>query len=365
MKLNLTPKWFKEFKETVRQKTEPQMTDEIHLCKNCATEFKGNFCPNCGQSTKEMDRPLSFLIYDFMGNMFAFDSRFFRSLYTLIFRPGKLTRDFVEGRRQRYMSPLKLYVFVSFVFFLIVSIGTKNLVSKLDQVETKTKTSLSKKDNKQLADSLIKGFNISIHEDILSDNPKDTALARKVQIPENITTTLTDSIPANYHNSKWAALLEKQLIKNTNSWNQQEKKLAQRAINMLDYPDYFIAEYFKYFSWALFLLMPIFALILKILYISRKIRYIRHFIFSINIHALNFIVLSIVLGLLMVLPNSLQPYSLHFLWLLPIYLFLGMRRFYKQSRRKTILKIFILVSVYNLVLLSALVAIGYYAFVNA
>ncbi|MCL3780388.1 DUF3667 domain-containing protein [Prolixibacteraceae bacterium JC049] len=365
MKWNLNLKWYSKFKETVRKKLEPTMTDEEHCCKNCETEFKGNFCPNCGQSILEMDRPFSFIIYDFMGNMFAFDSRFFRSLYTLMFRPGRLTRDFVEGKRQRYMSPLKLYVFVSFVFFLLMSIGTKRLVSDLDKMEDKAAVELNKNQNKQVADTLVKDLNDVLHVEIIKNNPSDSALAKKLQIPTQITETLKDTIQQGYHQSKWAAQLEKELIRKQDSWSEKEKKLARKAINMLDYPDFFIAEYFKYFSWALFLLMPIFALILKLLYIRRRVNYIRHFIFAINIHALNFIVLSLVFASSWLLSDNYQPYALNLLWAIPLYLYLGMRRFYKQSRRKTIFKIFILVSLYNLVLLLALIAVGYYAFINA
>ena len=55
-------------------------SNETQVCKNCETQFKGNYCPNCGQSVKEVDKPFSIIFYDFLGNIFAFDTRFYKSL---------------------------------------------------------------------------------------------------------------------------------------------------------------------------------------------------------------------------------------------------------------------------------------------
>jgi hypothetical protein len=90
-------------------------------CRNCETVFRGNFCPHCGQSVKEFDRPLRFILLDFTGNLFAFDTRLWMTIKHLLFKPGVMEKDFSEGKRIRYMPPFRLYLFVSFIFFLVVA----------------------------------------------------------------------------------------------------------------------------------------------------------------------------------------------------------------------------------------------------
>ena len=87
-------------------------------CENCGHEFQGHFCPNCGQEVAEFNRPFGFILYDFAGNFFAFDTRFFRTLKYLLFRPGFLTSEFFQGRRMSYSPPFRIFVFLSFIVFL-------------------------------------------------------------------------------------------------------------------------------------------------------------------------------------------------------------------------------------------------------
>jgi hypothetical protein len=94
---------------------------EIIKCRNCDTEFSGNFCPECGQSKKNYNRPFHFLIIDFAGNVFAFDTRVMKTLKSIFLRPGKLAEDYINGKRERYMPPFRFYVFISFIFFLLLS----------------------------------------------------------------------------------------------------------------------------------------------------------------------------------------------------------------------------------------------------
>jgi hypothetical protein len=106
---------------------------EIIKCRNCETEFSGNFCPNCGQSKKNYDIPFHFLIIDFAGNVFAFDTRVLRTLKSLLLHPGQLAGEYIQGKRERYMPPFRFYVFISFIFFLILS--TTSIDSNIVNVE--------------------------------------------------------------------------------------------------------------------------------------------------------------------------------------------------------------------------------------
>lgn len=111
---------------------EASKTSAIH-CKNCEHTFEGKFCPNCGQSVFEYQRPFRFLLADFTGNLFAFDTRFWKSLKALTIKPGRLTKDFIQGKRARYMPPFRFYIFVSFLFFFVFSGFLGNEVSVSDE----------------------------------------------------------------------------------------------------------------------------------------------------------------------------------------------------------------------------------------
>ena len=87
------------------------------ICKNCGTTFQGNYCPECGQSLRDFQKPFGVVAVDFLGNVAAFDTRLWHTIKPLLFKPGKLTREFFAGRRVRYVPPFRLLFFFSFVFF--------------------------------------------------------------------------------------------------------------------------------------------------------------------------------------------------------------------------------------------------------
>lgn len=91
----------------VHLKKSNKSNPEIVECKNCNRKFEGKFCPVCGQSTKEFEKPFSFLIVDLAGNIFAFDPRFWKTLVNILIRPGYLTHDYLNGHRARYMPPFR------------------------------------------------------------------------------------------------------------------------------------------------------------------------------------------------------------------------------------------------------------------
>lgn len=86
-------------------------------CLNCATPLAGKYCTECGQQNHTYVAPLRGIIGDFVGNHFGFDTKFFRSILPLLFRPGFLSREYAAGRRVRYINPLRLYFFSSLLFF--------------------------------------------------------------------------------------------------------------------------------------------------------------------------------------------------------------------------------------------------------
>ena len=95
----------------------------MEKCLNCGTDLAGNYCHICGQKRYERkDRTVATFIRHFFEESFSFDSKFYRSLKLLLFKPGFLTREYFSGRVSSYITPLKMYLFVSVVSFFISSL---------------------------------------------------------------------------------------------------------------------------------------------------------------------------------------------------------------------------------------------------
>ncbi len=96
-----------------------QVAGEDGLCGNCAAEVIGRYCPACGQLTASFHRPFGALLAEGLGDFFALDGRVARTLPKLMFLPGRLTRDFLDGKRARFVPPFRLYLLSSLLFFLL------------------------------------------------------------------------------------------------------------------------------------------------------------------------------------------------------------------------------------------------------
>ena len=273
----------------------------IH-CKNCETQFKGKFCPNCGQSVYEFDRPFKFLIFDFAGNIFAFDTRFWKSLLSLIIRPGKYTSNYVKGQRASYTPPFRLYIFTSFIFFLLLSIYVKQnvAINDKDQMEMFTAIDEQLNDEKTKTDSI------------------------KIQNVE---------------------LMPKY------------KKMAGTAKEIINNPSTYLNQYIKFISWALFLLMPVYACFLWLFFRKSRVYYFNHLIFAVNQHTYVFLI-----GIVILVAGLLAPtrsyYPEYFLILaIPIYIYLGYLHYYKKGYFTTLFRLLAMVIFYTIALIVALVSI--------
>lgn len=94
-------------------------------CENCGTKLDGPWCHRCGQHDFEFHRSFRHVFLEALESFFHFEGKFFRNIVTLLFRPGRLTADFNAGKRAAQMPPFRLYVFVSFLFFFLVFVGSK------------------------------------------------------------------------------------------------------------------------------------------------------------------------------------------------------------------------------------------------
>jgi len=91
---------------------------ETRTCANCGTLFSGNYCPNCGQKA-HIHRTLSAIGHDLIHGVLHLDGKLSRTLPLLAFRPGKLTRRYIEGERARFVSPMSMFLFSIFAMFAV------------------------------------------------------------------------------------------------------------------------------------------------------------------------------------------------------------------------------------------------------
>lgn len=209
-------------------------------CRNCGAAAEGSYCPACGQETALRLPTLREFVREAAGRYVALDGRFWRTIFALLSRPGFLSREYYGGRRRRYIRPARLYLFTTLIFFAV----TRLLVAPVDMFEIRPDTPV---EAKYLPPD--KGFNLQLDSD-----------------------------------SKFAPPA---LQKRWNRFNDLSKgeKAEQLREGMLRYAPY-----------AMFVLLPVFAFLLKLVYLGRRRRhplrprlYGEHLVHAAHDHAFVFI----------------------------------------------------------------------------
>lgn len=337
-------KWFK--------KNRAEVSYVNVTCKNCETQFDGKFCPECGQSVNDYDKPFSFIFYNFAGDFFSFDTRFFRTFLALLIKPGFLTKEYFLGKRIKYAPPFRIFIFASFVLFLLLQIYTnKGLTTVLNSDFGNNKLGLDSigavtadsvlnivkvdMDSTEavVVDSLLN--KIGVHRDTINDSDYNFKLDLE---------TFRDTRDLRSALIKYADTLEEKLKKEEDP---EKKAKLREYIKLCHAPEQAVARILEYMSWAFFLLLPIFAILLKLVYIRRKQNYMRHLIFSIHIHSFNFTVITITVGLYMIFKGNLGWITTFMILAIPIYFIIALKKFYGQSLGKVFLKFLTVSFLYN------------------
>ena len=327
------------------KKTE-QPAQDIN-CRNCGTRFSGHYCPECGQSVKEVDQPFSIIFYDFLGNVFAFDTRFWKTLLNLIIRPGFLTKEFFAGHRVRYASPIRFFIFASFVLFLLLQIYTnRGLNTILDHSVNTGYGALLGVDSASVL--VVDSVTTDLEKEV---DPETFQFLLKPDSTENIFANidfnaLQQAPDLRSALNNLALQFEKQLETEENS---EKRSRLISFIRLCRSPEQFLARGLKYMSWAFFLLLPVFALILWLFYFRQNKYYIRHLIFSIHVHSFIFIVFILLTLIYMIFEGNPGLLSLMLVFTIPVYLLLALKKFYSQGIGKLILKFAGISVIYNLI----------------
>lgn len=330
-------------------------------CLNCGTKVIGKYCHNCGQQNTEPEESIWHLISHFFNDITHFDGKFFSSLKDVIFRPGFLSKEYMKGRRATYLNPVRMYIFTSFIFFLVFfSVYHipknifKNAVITLQGKTIAQIDSLPPNDFNDFTKLLNGGVPMSRNQfekyaDSVKRNGGIHFLSSGKGIENYKSRKEYDSaIATGKVNDSWfrRMLTYKSIEINTKYRNNEGAFLSE-----------FVSSLMHHFPQILFVSLPFVALFLKLLYIRhKKFYYVSHAIFTIHLYIFIFIILLLGIGLEQL--NNLIKWraidvSISLLALLILfYLYKAMRNFYEQKRFKTIVKyILLLVSFLFLIML--------------
>jgi hypothetical protein len=366
---------------------------DTFICENCHAKVVGVFCGQCGQSTESTLKYFWSVMLHLLDDIFSFDSRASRTLSPLLAKPGFLTIEYFQGRRVHYVPPLRLYLFISIVFFLSLNFFAVNENSGF--INIKDKNTL-KQVNEHIV--LIQQQKQAVDNNL--DNTSMSELQRFVQYKENliqaqspivkaITLELVDIELARTKTGKplteqQQAKYEKLTLRLQQAKNGESEQFLAEVFSISNsddgsftfdflsdennqklsgYVDSLEAKARKILQsdatpllkqaisklpQLMFILLPIFALLLKIIYLFSKRLYLEHLTVALHSHSFIFLVIllmeildylqSLTSTTLPALSSTFNALSVVLLVWLPIYLFIMQKRVYRQGHLLTLLK---------------------------
>jgi len=435
-------------------------------CLNCKQPLsdKDNFCSNCGQVNDLLPLSIKQYLREFFSGFFAFDTRTLNTILPLLFKPGKVTLDYINGKRIQYVNPFQLYLHTSIIFFLVIGIlisidkyndliqteTTKEKQAKIEQsnniIELDfggiSSDTINNSDNKkpiltsvelrklisQKVDSIIldSKFKEIVNSDFKDKDKKmmdvyytyinelisstknkyqlenDTLVnlntiknefikisAKKFK-EQNINYKFGDFAKLDAQNQLLSVMINDSAFKKIQVFSNCKTNNVIKALDSLKLPrtrtniflflktkqfkkliskngddtrEEFLSNLLSKTSVVLFFIIPVFTLFLSLIYIRRKFNYTEHLIFSFHNQTVFFILL-----LVAILLNRLFKTHIFLIILLIYfagYLFLAMKRFYKQSKFKTVIKYFLTVIVYLIsVVVGSILLSSVFAFIS-
>ena len=339
------------------------------ICLNCNAELHGRYCHVCGQENIEPKETVWGLVSHFFYDITHFDGKFFSTTRYLITRPGFLPKEYLEGRRARYLHPIRMYVFSSALFFLcLYSVfhfhgsgeAGENKKDKMGFVAAIPDSIRAKAlvDAKTAADTAAVLKALDLARPYMRLTEKATRLGTTPLYTKKVGKEKVNINLANI-NSQYTSIKEYDSLQNTLPKNMRDgwilRQSNHRSIELTNrykgdqqamWRD-LLEKFVHTFPYLLFISLPLYAFYLRLLYIRRKqFLYVTHGIFLIYLYIFTFIDLLVYFGL-----NQIHE-SMNWDWVGWIeavvllygvwYAYKAMRKFYGQGTGKTMLKFIIL-----------------------
>lgn len=260
------------------------------ICPNCDYEFDetDNFCPNCGQENHTHKLPVKHFVMEYLESAFHFDTKMVATLRDLLVHPGRITTNYNQNKRARYVPPMRLYIFISFIFFFLLAVlpeGPKTVSKPNKQEQSKVK---------------INDWNFTSSHELVEDSVDSTDAVDKALSPyvghrqNTQTKALFDSIrhtpePDNELIDQYLAASKRDVTWYNRNFQRNLVKLNTGHFSSEE----FMHKLQKTISTLMFFLMPLFALFLWLLFRRSRMYYTEHLVFSIHIHCIVFLVLTL------------------------------------------------------------------------
>jgi hypothetical protein len=331
-------------------------------CLNCGTLLQGPFCHYCGQPDKNFLRFFPVLLRELLEDFLDFDSRFMRTMKPLLFKPGKLTRDYLDGRRFRYTPPLRLYIFSSIACFFVAALLAVDFIQINGDGDGQALSGIriSNIEDPQVREALER-LDPELQREV------DEALREAAEADKGQETEGAASGTLSFNGEPWDRETNPVAIGWLPDWvndwiNDEIEKSPAKGRQIEQNPDIIKEKVFDVLPAAMFVLLPLVALLFKFWYLFARKYYIEHLIFALHNHSFLFVVLliSLLAGALAewVEPGGAGQVTRAVNWLniaigawVPVYLLVSLKRVYRQGWFMTVTK-FGLIGISYLLLLS-------------
>lgn len=332
-----------------------------------------------------------------VSGFLSYDSQFWTTFIPLLIKPGKVAKEYIQGKRAKYVNPFQLYLHVSIIFFLILGISnqidsaknpikdiataTKNSDSisqmepqQLDSLKTNLKNRLEEtKHNKAVNDEVIAELENAFMQVKKEQDSSKKIIKYAIETKQEANIGFFDKIAdfvsfhrkfpmqtneeamdnLGYKKSFWNTFYYQQVKKAEANWAQL--KTDEGVKNL-------IKKFISYISISLFVFLPVFTLFLKLLYIRKKFTYMEHLVFVFNTQTVFFLLFIIfyLLSLVFKMENTTWIFVLLFL----VYFYKSLRNFYGQKRFITIVKFILLNSFYTFLAIVGVVIVAGISFIS-
>jgi hypothetical protein len=221
-------------------------------CPNCSATVSGNFCHQCGQETVLHPPSTREFMHEFIGHYVALEGKLWKSLGLLLFRPGRLTLEYINGRRVRYVQPLRMYLTFSLIFFAVLKFSLHDINLHVGDKEKHPASQAAAHTNK--TDIVLK-----------EDEPGEVSDFSRVM-------------------SGWVKPYNAHVASRIEHFGDLP---LEEEIALLE------ESFYHYAPYAIFFMMPFFALYLKVLYLGSGRRYGEHLLFALHTNAFAFLAMTL------------------------------------------------------------------------
>jgi hypothetical protein len=334
-------------------------------CENCGAQLHGHWCAQCGQPAIDYRRSFRHVIVDLLDEFLNWDSKFFATIGLLLVRPWRLTNQFLAGHRVRYVHPLRLYLLASILFFFAVNYWAKSIHLQPGKITSEDRAKIEAALNarnltpeqRAKVEQALNMANMSPEVAAImaaksrDATPEGTATPQATPTSKETAPPLASSSPAFFQSGNPSTPFEKWIETHA------KEKIGEHGTNL----QLFVKTLISNLPYMVLCCIPLFALVLKILYMRRHIFYIDHLIYALHIHSFAYLATILIIlatiGLSGVASGAFAGWIIALLWItFAAQILLSIRRVYRQGWFISIFKFLFGGFVYLIVLVAALAA---------